>query len=130
MFTQPITKRYKVSPTHHNPLLVIMGPNTALNTLTHLLCFAIFSYQIYVLLMGYQEPGPARLHTVLQNKNLTEANVSLVFKICYTPSYNTSVLQSAGYENVMTYFLGVNDIESKTVIGWAGENKTWDIAGR
>ena len=107
-----------------------MRPSTALNSLIHLVCFVSFSYQLSELLLGYLDPGPARLHTVLQNKNLSEANISLVFKICYTPSYNNSLLKLAGYDNVMNYFLGVNDTGSKTFIGWAGENKTCDIAGK
>ena len=119
-----------IDPFNTTNSLATMTPRYILTLLLYSICFGFFSYQLSVLLLGYLDPGPARLHTVLQNKNLSEANVSLVLKICYTPSYNNTLLNLTGYDNVMTYFLGVSGpAGSNKSIGWAGENKTEDVAG-
>ena len=109
--------------------LAIMRSSRAPLVLIHIVCFGFFFYQFSFLISGYLSPGPDRLHTVLENKNLSEANLSLVFKVCYSPSYDLSVLNAAGYRDDIVYFVGVNESGSSDVIGWAGKNKTADIAG-
>ena len=106
-----------------------MLSSRALLILIHLLCFGFFSYQMSVQISSYLDPGPDRLHTVLENKNLTQANISLVFKVCYTPSYNIAVLSASGYPTALDYFMGTNKSGSGTFIGWAGANKSLDVAG-
>ena len=106
-----------------------MLSSRALLILIHLLCFGFFSYQMSVQISSYLDPGPDRLHTVVENQDLDGANISLVFKVCYNPSYNISVLNSAGYSNAMLYFLGTNK-GNQMFIGWTGENQTWDVAGK
>ena len=78
----------------------------------------------------YLSPGTDRLQTVLENKNLSQANISLVFKICYIPSYNNTVLKEAGYPSALTYFLGTNKSGESVFIGWAGQDKNMDVAGK
>ena len=108
-----------------------MSPGYILTLLLHFICFGFFFFQLSNLMSNYLDPGPDRLHTVLENKNLSQANISLVFKVCYTPSYNKTVLQEAGYSSgVLAYFMGTNRSRSRDFIGWAGENKNLDIAGR
>ena len=106
-----------------------MVSSTAFNVFIHLFCFVIFFYQFSVLISNYLNPGTDRLQTVLENKNLSQANISLIFKICYTPPYNNSVLNEAGYPSALMYFLGQGDYRSG-FLGWAGQNKTLDVAGR
>ena len=106
-----------------------MAFSTALQVFIHLLCFGFFSYQLSVLMSHYLNPGPDRLHTALENQNLSQANISLVFKICYNPPYNISVLNEAGYPSALMYFLGQR-YYGTGLVGWAGQNKTMDVAGR
>ena len=107
-----------------------MASSTAFHVFIHLLCFGLFLYQFSVLMSHYLNPGPDRLQTVLENKNLSQANVSLVFKICYTPPYNNTVLNEAGYTSASSFFLGTKKSGSRDFIGWAGEDKNMDVAGR
>ena len=107
-----------------------MSPRYILILLIHFVCFGFFSYQFSVLISNYLNPGTDRLQTVLENKNLSQANISLVFKICYSSAYNNSVLEDAGYPSIMTYFLGSNSSGNGTFIGWGGQDKNMDVAGR
>ena len=108
-----------------------MSPGYLLALLLHFICFGFFFFQLSNLMSNYLEPGPDRLHTVLENKNLSQANISLVFKVCYTPAYNISVLNASGYPTVINYFMGTDKSGGgENFIGWAGQNKTWDVAGR
>ena len=107
-----------------------MTPSKTLLILINLFCFGFFFYQFSVVISHHLNPGPDRLHTVLENKNLSQANISLVFKDCYTPSYNKTVLKSAGYPSTMHYFLGLNQSGDGGFIGWAGISKTLDVTGR
>ena len=106
-----------------------MASSGAILVAIHFFCFGFFFYQFSVLMSHYLDPGPDRLHTVLENKNLTQANISLVFKVCYTPSYNIAVLNASGYPTALDYFMGTNKSGSGTFIGWAGANKSLDVAG-
>ena len=129
MFVQSIRPYYKYSPTLCALPLTTMMSSRALLIFINLFCFGVFFYQISVQISHHLDPGPDRLHTVLENKNLSQANVSLVFKVCYTPSYNMSVLSQAGYNNTMYYFLGKTNSSNGGFIGWVGKNKTLDVAG-
>ena len=107
-----------------------MSPRYIPILLIYFVCFSFFFYQFSVLTSNYLNPGTDRLQTVLENKNLSQANISLLFKICYTPSYKVSVLNKSGYPSVMTYFLGTNRSGDDLFIGWAGQDKNLDVAGR
>lgn len=107
-----------------------MLPNKASPLLLHVFCFSFFSYQFTYVLKSYIDPGPDSLRTVLQDKDLSEANISLVFKVCYTPSYNLTILAAAGYTNLQNYLLGaVGTARKHTIVGWQGENKTLNSSG-
>ena len=107
-----------------------MSPRYIPILLLYFVCFGFFSYQFSVLMSNYMNPGTDRLQTVLENKNLSQANISLLFKICYIPSYNIAVLKQSGYPSVMSYFMGTNKSGVGPFIGWAGQDKNMDVAGR
>ena len=95
--------------------------------LTNLICLTAFTIQFGSILQGYINPE----HT---NIRVTERKITvfpLVFKICFSPSFNLSAIEDAGYDaryGSWHYFLGQSKYNS-SIVGWAGHTNTSGVRG-
>ena len=74
---------------------------------------------VHVFFIGLNQLNPTETHTTLETKLLDHLEFPILFKICINPPVNLTLLQSVGYKNLKTYFLGRSK-HNASIYGWAG----------
>ena len=85
--------------------------------LTGFICYLVHMYFIL-----HNQLYPEETFTRMEERHLDDIKFPVIFKICVTPAFNTSVLRAAGYKNIWGYFLGSSRYNSN-VFGWGGHTR-------
>ena len=63
---------------------------------------------------------PTKTHTNVEEVKLQDFDFPINLKICLRPGFNITVLQQLGYENFLTYVLGLSKFNPPSLFGWGG----------
>ena len=74
---------------------------------------------LHVGFIGFNQLNPSETFTKYQETPLDQIDFPIIFKICLKPALNLTLLQSAGYKTIKTYFLG-RSWHNTSLYGWAG----------
>jgi hypothetical protein len=83
----------------------------------HAGCTLLFAWQLASLSAGVIWPTHTVTSTV--NRNLSDIDFPVLFKICIKPGFNDTALREVGYNNSFDYFLGISKY-NRSLLGWAG----------
>jgi hypothetical protein len=95
--------------------------------LVHFACTAALLVQLgFVFWNGYIRPSVT--NTVVEERDLQDMDLPVIFRICILPGFNDTALEEEGYGSITKYFKG----ESKynhSLLGWAGHTNTSGVRG-
>ena len=91
--------------------------------LANLACFIGFCVQFGNVLDTYVHPTQTTI--TVTERNLQDSVFPLLFKICFNPSFNSSAIEEAGYND---FFSGKSKFNS-SLLGWAGHTSEGGVQG-
>ena len=89
-----------------------------LHLLAHILCISFFSAQMFGLVEHLV--APKMTHTHVREVPLKDIDFPLEFKICVSPSMNSTVLNEFGYDTIGSYVAGISSRTNYSSVGWGG----------
>ena len=92
--------------------------------IANLICLIAFIVQFGNILHGYISPEQTNIRVSEQNMS----TFPLVFKICFSPGFNESAVEEAGYNRSWDYFYGFSKY-NRSIVGWGGHTNTSGVRG-
>ena len=88
--------------------------------MAHILCISFFSAQMYGLVEHLVAPKMTHIH--VREVPLKDIDFPREFKICVSPSMNSTVLNEFGYDGNIdgSYVAGISSRTNYSSVGWGG----------
>ena len=94
--------------------------------LANLACLIGFCFQFGNVLDTYVHPTQTTI--TVTERNLQDSEFPLLFKICFTPSFNETAIEEVGYTSSYHYFSGKSKFNS-SFYGWTGHTSEGGVQG-